>query len=112
MAFELAKKGCNIAIADIDIDMAEKTATEIITTHQVKAKAYKVDVSDAKAVLQLKTDIESSLGFVDLLVNNAGVLSFNLSLRERAPEDVQKVIEINLMSHFWVIKRFTLMNNS
>jgi NAD(P)-dependent dehydrogenase (short-subunit alcohol dehydrogenase family) len=102
LAIKLAEKGANIAIADIDIIAAEKTVAFLIEKFQVKAKAFKVNVSDAKEVLKLKSDIESSMGFVDLLVNNAGVLSLNLSLREKTPEQVEEVIKINLMSHFWV----------
>lgn len=104
IALKLAENGCNIAIADIDDIAADKTVKFIIDTYKVKAKAFKVNVADAAAVLQLKRDIESSLGFVDLLVNNAGVLSLNLSLREKSPEKVAEIININLMSHFWVSK--------
>lgn len=42
------------------------------------------------------------MGFVDILVNNAGILSV-ISLREGQPKDVQKIIDVNLTSHFWVI---------
>lgn len=49
----------------------------------------------------LRKEIEGSLGPVDILVNNAGVLPL-MSLREGKPEDIQKVLEINLLSHFWV----------
>ena len=41
MAIELAKRGCNIAIADVDIKGAEKTCEDLIAMN-VNAKAYKV----------------------------------------------------------------------
>lgn len=69
-------------------------------------------MSDSAAVLKLKRDIENSLGYVDLLVNNAGVLSLNLSLREKTPAEVEKVISINLMSHFWVNLDAHMLNYS
>lgn len=102
IAIKLAEKRCNIAIADIDISAAEKTVNHIIKTFKVKAKAFKVDVSDAECVNKLKIDIENSLGNLDILINNAGVLALDLSLREKSNERIMEVIKINLMSHFWV----------
>lgn len=101
IAFRLAKEKCNIVIADLNLNEAKQTAAEIAEKFNVKTNAYKVDVSDFSAIQKLKVDIESSMGFVDILVNNAGILSA-MSLREGEPEQVQKVIDVNLTSHFWV----------
>ena len=84
---------------------AEKTALEIAEKFNVKTAAYKVDVSDFEAIQKLKEDVESTLGCVDILVNNAGILS-KISLREGRASDIQKVIDVNLSSHFWVLKSF------
>ncbi|CAO1430484.1 unnamed protein product [Diamesa hyperborea] len=97
----LAEEGCNIAIADIDLIGAEKTAKEIELKFNVKTKAFKVDVSSYEEVLKLKIDVESSIGTVDILVNNAGLLAL-MSLEESRPQDIQKVINVNLTSHFFV----------
>jgi all-trans-retinol dehydrogenase (NAD+) len=69
----------------------------------VKVKAYKVDVSDFEAIQRLKSDIEIDFPgqSVDILVNNAGILS-GISLREGQYQQIQKVIDVNLASHFWV----------
>jgi len=76
IALELASKGANVAIADIDIKAAQRTAEEIEKKFKVKSKAFKVDVSKHSEITQLKEDIESSIGFVDILINNAGLLCF------------------------------------
>lgn len=39
---------------------------------------------------------------MDILINNAGLLSINQSLREGSPEDIQRIVDVNLMSHFWI----------
>lgn len=36
------------------------------------------------------------------MINNAGLLSINQSLREGSPEDIQRIVDVNLMSHFWI----------
>jgi all-trans-retinol dehydrogenase (NAD+) len=100
IAFELAKEGCNLVIVDVDLEGATKVASEIVKKYGVKAKAYRVDVSDYTAIKRLKEDVET-MGYVDILVNNAGVLPL-MSLREGTHEDIQKIININLTAHFWV----------
>lgn len=88
-------------VIDLNLVEATKTADEIAAKFKVKTAAFKVDVSDYDAVQQLKTDIEATLGSVDILINNAGILSA-ISLREGQPKDIQKVINVNLSAHFWV----------
>lgn len=102
IAFQLAREQCNVVIIDLNLNEAQQAAAEIAEKFNVKTKAYKVDVSDFDAILQLKKDIESTMGTVDILVNNAGILSA-ISLREGRPSDIQKVIDVNLTSHFWVV---------
>lgn len=66
-----------------------------------------VDVSNYDEVLQISQTIENDLGAVDILVNNAGLLP-SISLREGGPKDIEKVMDVNLMSHFWVSRRTRL----
>lgn len=101
IAFRLAQENCNVVIIDLNEKEAQKAAGEIAEKFNVKTAAYKVDVSNYEAIQQLKKDIENEMGTVDILVNNAGILSA-ISLREGRPQDIQKVIDVNLTSHFWV----------
>lgn len=103
IAFRLAQENCNIAVADINYKSAVRTANEIKEKFRVKAEAYKVDVADPESIRQLKVDIEASLGAVDILVNNAGMLT-NASFREYTDHQLQKIIDVNFTSHFFVSK--------
>lgn len=101
-----AQEGCSVAVADIDLPGAQNTARELQKRYGVKAEAFQVDVADYKSVVQLRKRIEASvLGPVDILVNNAGLLAM-LSLSEGTPEDVQRILNVNLTSHFWTIREF------
>lgn len=102
LAIRLAKEHCKLAVVDIDFAAAQQTAQEISDTFNVKAIAFKVDVSKPEEITQLKSDVETALGPVDILVNNAGLLAINVSLREGKPEMIQKIVDVNLTSHFWV----------
>jgi all-trans-retinol dehydrogenase (NAD+) len=109
IAFRLAREKCNVVIIDLNLPEAQNTAKEIAEKFNVKTAAYKVDVSHYDAIQQLRKDIESSLGTVDILVNNAGILSA-ISLREGRPSDIQRLIDVNLSSHFWVMKKMQLLS--
>lgn len=99
-ALNLAAKGCNIAIADIDFEMGKKTAEELRSLG-VKAKAFKVDVSKLEDLEVLKEDVEQQLGTVDILINNAGIF-YTKHVTEEKPENVMRMLNINLISHLWV----------
>jgi all-trans-retinol dehydrogenase (NAD+) len=67
ICLELAKHGCVVAVADINLEAAEKTANEL-RNMGVKANAYKVDVSQSEEILKLRDDVKNDLGPVDILV--------------------------------------------
>lgn len=101
IALRLAKEKCNVAIVDVDIKAAQKIADEITAQYSVKAKAFQVDVTNYEDVQNLKVELEMSMGTVDVLVNNAEMMPA-MYLHESDPEMIQKVINLNLTSHFWV----------
>lgn len=68
---------------------------------QTKFENSKVDVSKYEEVQSLRHNIEKDLGPVDILINNAGLLA-NVSLMEGKAEDIQRIINVNLTSQFWV----------
>lgn len=103
IALRLAKEGCNIAIVDLDYEEGKKTAQEL-QKQNVEAKAYNVDVSDFEAMFALRKIIISDLGVVDILVNNAAILPTNLSLREGKWTSLERILKVNIHSHFWVSK--------
>lgn len=52
-------------------------------------------------IIALKERIKNDLGDVDILINNAGVLP-RISLLQGNPEDIFRIVKVNLVSHFWV----------
>lgn len=62
---------------------------------------FQVDVANYDKVVELKEKIKADLGDVDILVNNAGLLP-KVSLLQGEPNDLERIINVNLMAHFWV----------
>ncbi len=67
----LAKQGAKVAIADIRLDEAEKTASGI-GKEGGRAGAIKTDITDLSSVKAMIEKVHELLGKVDILVNNAG----------------------------------------
>jgi len=94
IAATLAANGARVAIADLDLAAAEKTAGEI-----GQASGFACDVSDPAAVTQLVQTVEEAFGSLDILVNNAGITRDNLMARMK-DEDWDAVMNVNLRAAF------------
>ena len=99
VAKALAEKGTDIAVADIDFDLAYKTAEEIKALGQ-KAIAVKVDVSSYDEVRHMVEIVLREFGKIDILVNAAGV-SEVLPAEEITSDQWNKIIGVNLNGTFF-----------
>uniref|UniRef100_A0A182WAF4 Short-chain dehydrogenase/reductase 3 n=1 Tax=Anopheles minimus TaxID=112268 RepID=A0A182WAF4_9DIPT len=104
LCLRLAQEGCHVAVVDIDQAGAQRTV-EDVRKLGVKAEAFLADIANYEAVERLRLDVETKLGPVDVLVNNAGLLAV-LSLTEGKATDLERIINVNLLSHFWTIRAF------
>jgi NAD(P)-dependent dehydrogenase (short-subunit alcohol dehydrogenase family) len=72
IALALARRGCRLALADIDAAGLAATAAQAEAIG-VAASRHVVDVADRAAVAALPAAVGAAHGRVDVLVNNAGV---------------------------------------
>ncbi|XP_070506323.1 estradiol 17-beta-dehydrogenase 11-like [Chironomus tepperi] len=105
IAERLAQEGCNLAICDVHLDEAQRTCEELQKKYKISCEAFKADVSDTQQVDSLHKEITEKMGVVDILVNNAGILA-PLGILEGEDADVSRVINVNLTSHFWMVRKF------
>lgn len=95
IAQRLAEDGFTIVIGDVRAESANEAAQEIATSTGVDTAGFAVDVSSASSVDGFIAEIVERFGTVDVLINNAGVISIMpLSAIEEAEWD--RVIDINL----------------
>jgi NADP-dependent 3-hydroxy acid dehydrogenase YdfG len=66
----LAREGATVAIGDLDLEVAERTAGEI----GPRAAAFALDVTDRASFERFLESVEARFGAVDALVNNAGIM--------------------------------------
>ena len=94
LAEELAKRGCEVILADLQIELAEKAASEIRSSGG-KAKAVEIDVTDFPAMEQLVQETVKRTGRIDYIFNNAGiVIGGGVDLYRI--EDWNRILDINL----------------
>jgi len=91
----LAKEGCDIIAADVDLEGAKKTAAEVQTLGR-KAIAIKVDVRDPSEVNNMVKKGLERFGKIDILVNNAGSSSKLRPFVTMTKEDWDYDIGVNL----------------
>jgi NAD(P)-dependent dehydrogenase (short-subunit alcohol dehydrogenase family) len=103
IAGRLAKEGAVVAVNSLHEDKAEATA-ERVRSAGGKAEAFPADVADPKQVDRMVTSIESRLGSVEVLVNNAAVLLMR-ELSELDLDDWHRQIAVNLTGPFLVSRR-------
>ena len=92
---ELAARGCEVVLADLQLDVAKEVAAKICERGG-KASAYTLDVTDSEAVeLLLKYTFERCRR-LDYMFNNAGI-ALNGKFEDFELQHWRKTIDINLM---------------
>ena len=101
IAVSLAKRGCHLALADIDEDGMAGTA-ELTQPSGVRVSRHRLDVADRVAVAEFPGLVAAEHSGVDVLVNNAGV-AVGGTFEQVSDEDFEWLFEIN----FWGVVRMT-----
>lgn len=94
LAEELARRGCEVVLADLQIEKAQEVAAQIQTSGG-RAKAVKVDVTDFPAMERLVRETVESRGRLDYIFNNAGI-AIGGTANHYSIGDWNKIIDINL----------------
>lgn len=98
-ATAFAEAGADVAIVDVDLDVAKETAEEIAKATGRKVIALKCDCTDENQVNDMVAQVVSQLGGLDFCHNNAGIC-INAPAEEMSYEQWSKVININLTGIF------------
>jgi NADP-dependent 3-hydroxy acid dehydrogenase YdfG len=92
-ALAMARRGCHLALADIDEAAVRDTAREAQGLG-VRATAHRLDVADRAAVRAFPQQVEAAHKRVDILMNNAGV-ALGGTFEQVGEDDFDWLMEIN-----------------
>jgi 3-oxoacyl-[acyl-carrier protein] reductase len=104
IALKLSKTGVDVATGDILYEEAQSVAQEIKALGR-RSLAVKMDVSDYEQVKEGFKRIEEELGSVDILVNNAAIMTNQATISAMKKEAWEKEIAVNLSGAFFCVKQ-------
>ncbi len=97
----LVADGLHVLMADLDAEGLEEAAQEI----GERAIPLALDVSDPAAVAEIADRVSRTHGVVEVLINNAGILSNN-KVAETTPEEWRRLMAVNLDGAFYLCRAF------
>jgi NAD(P)-dependent dehydrogenase (short-subunit alcohol dehydrogenase family) len=100
LAYGFAAAGATVIIADIIKENAEQTRRRIIENEGSRAFSILCDVSHEISVVKMVEEVYSSIGHIDILINNAAVVCQKQLVIDMSEEEWDRVININLKGTF------------
>lgn len=102
MAKGLAQAGAQLIINDQSREKLDN-AIQQYASSGIQAKGYLFDVTDDASVKSAIAKIESEVGPIDILINNAGIIK-RCPMLEMEASDFRQVIDVDLIGPFIVSK--------
>ncbi|HWC08119.1 MAG TPA: SDR family oxidoreductase [Solirubrobacterales bacterium] len=90
-ATALVRKGCRVAIGDLDLKLAEETAAGL----GGGTVALALNVTERDSFVAFLDEAERQLGPVDVVINNAGIMPVTPFVEE-SQDSVRRQVDINL----------------
>jgi all-trans-retinol dehydrogenase (NAD+) len=104
LAGKIADRGARVILWDIDGAALAEVGREIEGRgHRVGT--YRCDVSDAAAIEATARRVLDDWGSVDVLINNAGIVT-GKPILESEDAEIRRTFDINTLAHFWTVRAF------
>ncbi|MGB9629255.1 MAG: SDR family oxidoreductase [Thermodesulfobacteriota bacterium] len=104
IALKLAKEGADVVTGDIRYEEALSVAKEIRAFGR-NSIAIKMDLSNYHEVEEGFAQIKKEFGPVEILVNNAAIMTNQATISEMSPDAWDKEIAVNLSGAFYCVKQ-------
>lgn len=92
----LARAGAHLALAGRDEHVLQELCSQARDRGNI-ASATTVDLAQPDAPEQITQEALATLGHIDVLINNAGILDFR-AFAEQSPEQIERLYKINLIA--------------
>lgn len=103
LTLELIRRGARVAAVDMREETINETA-KLVGSNAIST--FVLDVTDRKAVKELPAEVKATMGDIDILINNAGIIQPFIPIKELTLEQAEKVMNVNFYGPFTLIKSF------
>ena len=104
LALGACARGARVTLLDLD-QVGLGALVEKVTRSGQDAAAFPVDLSDRIALQAVATRILAERGRVDILINNAGVVT-GKPLLECSDAAIERTFKVNTLALFWTVRAF------
>ncbi|MGI9579212.1 MAG: SDR family oxidoreductase [Microthrixaceae bacterium] len=104
IAHVAATRGAQVVLWDISSVGLDRVASELEANGVVPMCAV-VDVGESAAVTAAADQVLAQVGSVDIVINNAGVVS-GKALVDLSSSEIERTFRVNALSNFWTTKAF------
>ncbi len=103
VAAKLARDGAQVALFDINMDQVQLTADNLAKEGLAVMAGY-VDVVSVKSIGDMLEAVVNHFGSLDIVVNNAGILS-STPVQQISESEWDKIMAVNLKGTFFVCQQ-------
>ncbi len=104
MALRIAREGGCLILWDVNAAGVDDVRREIAAAGGT-ASAYVCNLADRTAIAAVAARALADVGHVDVLVNNAGIVS-GKTLLEASDEAIERTFDVNVLALFWTTRAF------
>lgn len=105
VAERLARRGARVVLWDLHQDRLDTAASDLRTRTGGDVVGHVCDITDRAAVKSAADRVRSEVGEVDLVINNAGVVS-GKRLLDISDEQIETTFAVNTLALYWVTRAF------
>lgn len=100
LSIRFARLGATVVGVDLNPEGLKKTQ-ELVENEDGQFHYYQCDISVADNVYKMANQVEREVGFISILVNNAGVVTGKMFLNTDE-KDIMRTFSVNTYANFWV----------
>jgi len=104
LATRLANAGASLVLWDIDSTGLGQVQTEL-TSAGHEADVYTCDLSSREEIAAMAAQTLADSGPVDILINNAGIVS-GKNLLDVPDREIERTFQVNTLALFWTVRAF------
>lgn len=104
-AMALGTCGARIVLLDLNAGALDVAVEKLKSAGVGHVERGELDVTDAKAVEAMATELAERFGHIDILVNSAGIARLNTAL-DTPDEEWRLVMDVNVNGVYWASRAF------